>query len=453
MAEMWSRTCRPFAPRSPRSIELAEGAPCGGRRVVCGCSGRDPRSARGRRRRRGRPPVRRAASSPADRNLWRRPRGLDDARPLHATHAPWIGRPRGRRYDDTSPWRCGSVRRERRSGYLLHRQRTVRRGARRRCAHCRGHGPARRSRASLRRHGDPPARPNDGRRPRRRQRAADGQPLRGGPARLLRHCFHPAARAHGPDHGRYARPAHQPRVRTERAVAGARRAAAGPSADLLVDLATRFYVAGQSQIEIARALGLDASTVSRYLKRARDEGIVHVEIKRPRSLQGDLALELASTFHLKKAVVVAGPPGPGSGDAVAKAAADYVNSRLLNGMRLGLSWGRMLSAAIHKLDDSAPLIRDHHISPRDRQRLLAQGAVGDMSTRFFNSEGEPVHVLDDRLIAVEWEQLKGVPLVIAMASGLEKRAAILGALRAACMDVLITDELTARSVLKAGRTG
>jgi len=328
-------------------------------------------------------------------------------------------------------------------------------------------------------------------------------------------------------------------VRTERAVAGARRAAVGPSADLLVDLATRFYVAGQSQIEIARALGLDASTVSRYLKRARDEGIVHVEIKRPRSLQGDLALELASTFHLKKAVVVAGPPGPGSGDAVAKAAADYVNSRLLNGMRLGLSWGRMLSAAIHKLpvgtvaeldisllhggmgrggtgiqghelarhlaslhprsrvhylhapvlvdspdikeammrdrsiraalesaasaevalvgigtlDDSAPLIRDHHISPRDRQRLLAQGAVGDMSTRFFNSEGEPVHVLDDRLIAVEWEQLKGVPLVIAMASGLEKRAAILGALRAACMDVLITDELTARSVLKAGRTG
>jgi DNA-binding transcriptional regulator LsrR (DeoR family) len=326
-------------------------------------------------------------------------------------------------------------------------------------------------------------------------------------------------------------------MKTERAVQGARRPAAGPSADMLVDLATRFYVAGQSQIEIARALSLDASTVSRYLKRARDEGVVHVEIKRPRSLHGDLALELASAFRLKKAVVVAGPPGAASGDAVARAAADYVNSRLLNGMRLGLSWGRMLSAAIHKLpagtvsdldisllhggmgrggpgiqghelarhlaslhphsrvhylhapvlvdspdikqammrdrsirgalesaasaevalvgigtlDDSAPLIRDHHISPRDRQRLLAQGAVGDMSTRFFNSEGEPVHVLDDRLIAIEWEQLKAVPLVIAMAAGLEKRAAVLGALRAACMDVLITDELTARAVLKAGR--
>ena len=59
-----------------------------------------------------------------------------------------------------------------------------------------------------------------------------------------------------------------------------RGSSAGPTSDILVDLATRFYVAGQSQVEIARALRLDASTVSRYLKRARDEGIVHVEATR-----------------------------------------------------------------------------------------------------------------------------------------------------------------------------
>ena len=138
-------------------------------------------------------------------------------------------------------------------------------------------------------------------------------------------------------------------MKAERAVEGARRGQAGPTTDTLVDLATRFYVAGQSQIEIARTLGLDASTVSRYLKRARDEGIVRVEIHRPRSLHGDLALELAGAFHLKKAVVVTGQAGAAGGDAVARVAADYVNSRLLNGMRLGLSWGRMLSAAIHKM--------------------------------------------------------------------------------------------------------
>jgi len=123
----------------------------------------------------------------------------------------------------------------------------------------------------------------------------------------------------------------------------------GPSPDLLVDLATRFYISGQTQVEIARSVGLDPSTVSRYLKRARDDGIVRVDIRRPRSLHGDLALELAEGFHLKRAVVVAGEPGAGANEAVAWAAADYVKSQLLNGMRLALSWGRMLSAAIHML--------------------------------------------------------------------------------------------------------
>jgi DNA-binding transcriptional regulator LsrR (DeoR family) len=308
--------------------------------------------------------------------------------------------------------------------------------------------------------------------------------------------------------------------------------------DQLVDIATRFYLTGQSQIDIARSVGLDASTVSRYLRRARDEGIVRVEIQRPRSLHGDLALELAQTFNLKRAVVVTGE-GPTSVQAVARAAADYVNSQLTNGMRLGLSWGRMLSAAIHMLppgtvsdldvsllhggvgsagagiqgvelarhiaslhphshvhylhapvlvdspdikdamlrdgsiraalesaasremalvgigtlDESAPLIRFGHISAQDRQRLLAAGAIGDMCTRFFTPEGEPVHVLDDRLIAIEWDELKRIPLVVAMAAGVDKRDAILGALRAARMKVLITDAATARAVLKGAARG
>jgi deoxyribonucleoside regulator len=312
----------------------------------------------------------------------------------------------------------------------------------------------------------------------------------------------------------------------------------GPTMEQLVDIATRFYLTGQSQIEIARSVGLDASTVSRYLKKARDEGVVRIEIKRPRSLHGDLAMELAQSFNLKRAVVVTGE-GPGSVQAVARAAADYVNSQLINGMRLGLSWGRMLSAAIHMLppgtvsdldvsllhggvgsagagiqgvelarhiaslhphshvhylhapvlvdspdikdamlrdgsiraalesaasremalvgigtlDESAPLIRFGHISARDRRRLLAAGAIGDTCTRFFTHEGEPVHVLDDRLIAIEWDELKRIPLVVAMAAGIDKRDAILGALRAACVNVLITDEATARAVLKGAARG
>jgi len=108
---------------------------------------------------------------------------------------------------------------------------------------------------------------------------------------------------------------------------------------------------------------------------------------------------------------------------------------------------------IGTLDEGAPLIRYGHISPNDRKRLLAAGAVGDMCTRFFTPEGEPVHVLDDRLIAIEWAELKRIPLVVAMAAGLEKCDAILGALRAGCVNVLVTDEATARAVLQASRRG
>jgi len=306
-----------------------------------------------------------------------------------------------------------------------------------------------------------------------------------------------------------------------------------------MDLASRFYLKGQTQIEIARSTGLDPSSVSRYLRRARDEGIVHVQIQRPRSLHEDLARELAAAFGLKRAVVVAEDIEGDTYAGVARAAADYVNSQLANGMRLGVSWGRMLSAAIHAmpsgsgteldisllhggvgstgaglqghelarylaslhpgssvqylhapvlvdspdikdamvrdgsikaaldtvtgieialvgigtLDESAPLIRYGHITLRDRSALLAAGAVGDMATRFFTREGAPVHVLDDRLLAIEWEQLQRVPVVVAMASGLHKRDAILGALRTGCVDVLVTDEGTAHEVLAAGSPG
>lgn len=303
-----------------------------------------------------------------------------------------------------------------------------------------------------------------------------------------------------------------------------------------MDLATRFYVKGETQVEIARSTGLDASTVSRHLKRARDEGIVHVQIRRPRSLSEALGRDLAVAFGLKRAVVVSEDDADGDVHAsVARAAADYVSGQLANGMRVGISWGRMLSAAIHTmpggrvteleiallhggvgsagagiqghelarhlasihpgssvhylhapvlvdsadikaamvrdgsikaalaavadvelalvgigaLDESAPLIRFGHITRADRRALLAAGAVGDMATRFFTADGEPVHLLDDRLLAIGWEQLERVPVVVAMASGVYKRDAILGALRTGLLAVLVTDEATARAVLRA----
>jgi DNA-binding transcriptional regulator LsrR (DeoR family) len=301
----------------------------------------------------------------------------------------------------------------------------------------------------------------------------------------------------------------------------------GPSPDLLVELATRLYINGQTQVEIAREMRLDPSTVSRYLRRARDEGIVRIQIQRPPAPSEHLAQEIAAEFNLRRAVVVS--------DDVARAAADFIGSHLANHMKLGLSWGRLLSQAVNllpqecvtgleisllhggvgnagpgiqghelarhvaslyrgstvtylhapllvdsadikqamlrdrsiqsalrsaaatelalvgigTLDPDAPLVRYGHLSPGDRDRLLAARAVGDVATHFFTADGEPVPVLDERLLAIDREGLDRIPTVVAMASGRDKTHAILGALRSGLVDVLVTDEQTAGLVLKA----
>lgn len=301
--------------------------------------------------------------------------------------------------------------------------------------------------------------------------------------------------------------------------------------DFLVDLATRVYNEGQTQAQIARELGVDPSTVSRHLKRARDEGIVRIEIRRPQHLHVDLGRELADVFGLSR-VIVADDEEANAG--VAGAAATYLSSLFASGTRLGLSFGRLPSAVIHALPagtvsgldvslllggfstagvgiqghelarhvaslyprsrihylqapllvdsaeikrammtdgsitgalqaaasvelalvgigdlhDSAPLLRYGHLSAEARHRLVQAGAAGDVCARFFRDDGEPVTEIDDRLMAIEREQLARIPTVIAVAAGPEKYAAIRGALRTGYVDVLVTDETTAKELAR-----
>src|SRR5215210_1052921 len=119
------------------------------------------------------------------------------------------------------------------------------------------------------------------------------------------------------------RPAGDPAIR-ERATSVRDKLASrseAPPLDLLIDVATRHYLHGSSQIEIARDLSLDPSTISRYLKRARDEGIVRIEIVAPRRANAGLARHLARELGLSR-VLVAEAQGERDGlNAVASVAA------------------------------------------------------------------------------------------------------------------------------------
>jgi DNA-binding transcriptional regulator LsrR (DeoR family) len=302
-------------------------------------------------------------------------------------------------------------------------------------------------------------------------------------------------------------------------------------ADQLVEVASRYYLEDWSQTRIGEELGLHPSTVSRMLKRARLEGFVHVEIRRPPIRVAELERDLAERFGLARAVVV---QGGAPRDAVGQAAADFVDALLQSNARLGISWGHTLAAVVRHLAvgrvsgltvaqlaggigggavgihghelvrqlvdryprslpkylhapaivDSAAikealvadssvadalrtaansqvalvgvgsimsdstLVAGQHISEPERAELEAAGAVGNVNTRFYDISGQPVGDLEERTIAISWQELRAIPTVIAVAAGAEKSTAILGALRSRCIDVLVTEQRVAEVVLQ-----
>ncbi|RYZ32412.1 MAG: RNA polymerase subunit sigma-70 [Propionibacteriaceae bacterium] len=75
-------------------------------------------------------------------------------------------------------------------------------------------------------------------------------------------------------------------------------------------------------------------------------------------------------------------------------------------------------------------------------------AIGDICSRFFSRSGAPVTFPgSERLIALDLETLKQVPVVIAVAAGADKVAPLIAAARAGFFDHLVTDPQTARLVL------
>lgn len=110
-----------------------------------------------------------------------------------------------------------------------------------------------------------------------------------------------------------------------------------------------YYRQGQSQKDIAAALGVSAATVSRLLKRAFDEGLVRVELDLPRTQELETAL--VERFGLRDAAVVA---AGGRGDVreeLGVAAAAYFEKIATNGLRVGLSCGFTLYHTIRALRD------------------------------------------------------------------------------------------------------
>ncbi len=73
---------------------------------------------------------------------------------------------------------------------------------------------------------------------------------------------------------------------------------------ILARVARMYYDWDMNQSEIARQLGLSQPTVSRFLNRSKEEGIVRISIDMPKDVYTELEETLVMKYELKDAVVV-----------------------------------------------------------------------------------------------------------------------------------------------------
>ena len=303
---------------------------------------------------------------------------------------------------------------------------------------------------------------------------------------------------------------------------------------ILVKVANMYYMEGLKQSDIATRIGIDRTTVSKYLKKARKEVLVKITVEHDSYDELEAAME--ARFGLKESYIV-----PKGYDLqvikknMAGAGLNLLRRILAPGQIIGMAWGTTVrELAQHAEQEAMPQAdvdfvpidggpenieseyhvnticyqmarafggRSHYIyAPaiaktaeiRDAiaqdvnyekisamwqklsiaivgigapvkssnlvwagsfgreaiESLAHTGAVGEICSVFYDINGHAVETpFSDRTIAIDLEQLKGIPYSIGMAASREKVPAIMGAPRGKIINVLITDEETAKILL------
>ena len=108
---------------------------------------------------------------------------------------------------------------------------------------------------------------------------------------------------------------------------------------ILVKVAHMYYGADMKQSDIAKKLGIDRSTVSKYLKRAKETGIIKIFIAQDNF--ETIESQLEEKFNLKEVYIV---PSSENKDEVysnlGKAGLNLLKRLIKDKMVIGFNWGR-----------------------------------------------------------------------------------------------------------------
>jgi len=105
------------------------------------------------------------------------------------------------------------------------------------------------------------------------------------------------------------------------------------------------YESDLSQVEIARRLGVSAATISRLLRRARDEGIVRIEIRDLVNPE-EISTRLIERVGLRRAAVIDAPESGALAALATPAGAFLREAGLGQGSVLAIGWGRAVREVI-----------------------------------------------------------------------------------------------------------
>ena len=122
----------------------------------------------------------------------------------------------------------------------------------------------------------------------------------------------------------------------------------GPDPATIFRIARLYYKDELSQDEIAAREGFSRSQVSRLVDKAREMGMVRIELVPPPEPMADEAAAARKALRLRSLTIAPAPPqaeGAALARAIAAAAADLVADAIGESRVVGLGWGRSVYAA------------------------------------------------------------------------------------------------------------
>ncbi|MFC0672439.1 sugar-binding transcriptional regulator [Brachybacterium hainanense] len=97
---------------------------------------------------------------------------------------------------------------------------------------------------------------------------------------------------------------------------------------------------------------------------------------------------------------------------------------------------------------SPHIVQQMNLDEDEASAFAAQEPVGDVCARFVDAAGRPLgSPSSERVLAVTFEELLGIPEVLGVAAGIEKAPGVTGVLRSGVVDTVVLDAELAREVL------